>query len=102
MGLDVERDDGRQLRTASYAPTQSGTYYLQVTRVRDDQPVWRSGANPATQGGRSSLTNTRGIDKYQPVYAKAGANSEGLRNAFPYYEISVEVRGPTLSSIDDR
>ena len=33
-----------------------------------------------------------------PMYA-SGANSEGLRNAFPYYEISVEARGPTLTSI---
>ena len=30
---------------------------------------------------------------------RPAANKEGLRNAFPYYEISVEVRGPTLTSI---
>ena len=41
-GLNIYRDDGRQLRTASYTPTQSGIYYLQVTRIRDDQPVWRA------------------------------------------------------------
>ena len=41
LGWDIYRDDGRQLRTASYTPTRSGTYYLQVTRVRDDQPVYR-------------------------------------------------------------
>ena len=38
--LDVSTYDGRQLRTASYTPTQSGVYYLQVTRVHDDGPVW--------------------------------------------------------------
>ena len=97
-GLNIYRDDGRQLRTASYTPTQSGTYYLQVTRIRDDQPV-RRGSNP----GWSLLishdsSESPGVYHYLPVYA-AGANSEGLRNAFPYYELSVEVRGPTLTSI---
>ena len=38
--LDVSTYDGRQLRTAGYTPTQSGVYYLQVTRVHDDGPVW--------------------------------------------------------------
>ena len=38
--LDITKDDGRQLRTASYTPTESGVYYLQVTRVYDDAPVW--------------------------------------------------------------
>ena len=95
-GLNIYRDDGRQLRTASYTPTQSGTYYLQVTRIRDDQPV-RRGSSP----GWSLLISynlSPGVPYYLPVYA-AGANSEGLRNAFPYYELSVEVRGPTLTSI---
>ena len=40
-----------------------------------------------------------GGEGFMPVYA-LGANTVGLRNAFPYYEISVEVRGPTLTSID--
>ena len=40
-----------------------------------------------------------GGERFMPVYA-SGANTEGLRNAFPYYELSVEVRGPTLISID--
>ena len=35
---------------------------------------------------------------YQPVYAASVLSQQGLRNAFTYYEISVEVRGPTLSS----
>ena len=39
-GLDIAKDDGRLLRTASYTPTESGVYYLQVTRVYDDAPVW--------------------------------------------------------------
>ena len=42
-GLNIYVDDGRQLRTASYIPTQSGIYYLQVTRIKDDQPVFRTG-----------------------------------------------------------
>ena len=46
-GLDISKDDGRQLRTASYTPTQSGVYYLQVTRVQDDGPVWGEGLKTA-------------------------------------------------------
>ena len=38
--LDITKDESRQLRTASYTPAQSGVYYLQVTRVHDDGPVW--------------------------------------------------------------
>ena len=38
--LDISIDDGRQLRKPGYTPTQSGVYYLQVTRVKDDAPVW--------------------------------------------------------------
>ena len=53
---DIERDDGRQLRTASYTPTQSGIYYLQVTRVRDDQPVWRD----ESKGWSLEIHNDRG------------------------------------------
>ena len=95
-GLNIYRDDGRQLRTVSYTPTETGVYYLQVTRIRDDQPV-RRGSSP----GWSLLISynlSPGFPYYLPVYAKA-ANKEGLRNAFPYYELSVEVRGPTLTSI---
>ena len=39
LGWDIQRDGGRQLRTASYTPSQRGVYYLQVTRISDDQPV---------------------------------------------------------------
>ena len=45
--LDISKDDGRQLRTASYTPTESGVYYLQVTRVHDDGPVWGQGLKTA-------------------------------------------------------
>ncbi len=94
LGWDIRRDEGRQLRTASYAPTQSGAYYLQVTRIRDDQPVYRSAK------GWSIFHDYRGdATNYQPVYAASVLSQQGLRNAFTYYEISVEVRGPTLSSV---
>ena len=33
------------------------------------------------------------------MYAVSALKSPGLRSALPYYEISVEVRGPTLSSV---
>ena len=95
-GLNIYRDDGRQLRTASYTPTRTGIYYLQVTRIRDDQPVRRS-----SFGWSLSMSDNGepGGERFMAVYAQ-GANKEGLRNAFPYYELSVEVRGPTLTSID--
>ena len=70
-------------------------YYLQVTRVRDDQPVWRTG-----KGWSLLIEDTSGLTKYQPVYASSANKSSGVRNAMPYYEISVEVRGPTLRSIE--
>ena len=94
-GLNIYVDDGRQLRTASYIPTQSGIYYLQVSRIKDDQPVFRTGHGWSLL---VSETDQDGNVGYMPVYKSAGR--EGLRNAFPYYEISVEVRGPTLTSID--
>ena len=97
-GLNIYVDDGRQLRTASYTPTQSGIYYLQVTRIRDDQPVHRSSF------GWSLLMSERAVGGivagYAPVYASAVRTAEGLRSAFPYYELSVEARGPTLTKID--
>ena len=92
-GFDIRTDKGRQLRTASYVPTRSGIYYLQVTRIRDDQPVYRDG-----EGGWSLLMSQAG-SVYMPVYAAYAAKSQGLRSALPYYEISVEARGPTLTSI---
>ena len=99
-GLNIYKDKGRQLRTASYVPTKSGIYYLQVTRIRDDQPVYRDSDHVAGKHGWSLLiTGTDSTDQiYMPVYASA-ANKQGLRSALPYYEISVEARGPTLTSI---
>ena len=58
--------------------------------------IWR-GSSPGWSIS-ISYNSVPGRYYYLPVYA-AGANSEGLRNAFPYYELSVEVRGPTLTSI---
>ena len=88
------------MRTASYVPTKSGIYYLQVKRIRDDQPVYRDG------GPYWSLviTHTGAADEvgatYMNVYGGIAAGAKaGLRSAFPYYEISVEARGPTLTSI---
>ena len=34
------------------------------------------------------------------AFASGNNRGEGIRNALPYYELSVEVRGPTLSSIE--
>ena len=51
--LDIRIYDGRQLRTPSYTPTQSGVYYLQVTRVHDDGPVW----GPDTGGSAVGTTS---------------------------------------------
>ena len=78
-GLDIYWYDGRQLRNASYTPTETGVYYLTVTRTADEQPVWRDGKG------------------YSIIISHGG---KGIRNALPYYELSVEVRGPTLSSIE--
>ena len=96
-GLNIYKDKGRQLRTASYVPTKSGIYYLQVIRIRDDQPVYRESG-----GSYWSLAITSAIDRdyHMNVYGGiASGASHGLRSALPYYEISVEARGPTLTSI---
>ena len=99
-GLDIYRDDGRQLRTASYVPTQSGIYYLVVTRVADDWPQFRIAAGGAENWVVPLYEHgVSGVLKYQPVYGGIAATSVGLRSALPYYEISVEVRGPTLSTV---
>ena len=133
-GLDVTKDKGRQLRTASFTPTQSGVYYLQVTRVFDEAPVWGPDTAEGTQEPTYSdqiccRTGSLGDNWYIPL---AGYNSydnptqphpevddidendlptyrpmlnTGLllgrngRMAMPYYELSVEVRGPTLKEI---
>ena len=95
-GLNIYKDKGRQLRTASYVPTKSGIYYLQVTRIRDDQPVYREGGPYWSLETGSPFTD----ENYMTVYGGiASGATQGLRSAFPYYEISVEARGPTLTSI---
>ena len=99
-GLDIFRDGGRQLRTASYVPTKSGIYYLQVKRIRDDQPVYRDGGPYWSL----VLTHTGDADEVGATYMNlyggiASGASLGVRSALPYYEISVEARGPTLTSI---
>ena len=131
-GLDIKEDEGRQLRRASFTPAQSGVYYLQVTRMHDDKPVWGSDTAEGTQEPTYSdqiccRTGSLGdnwyiplagydtddsgsvepgpfdIDEndlptYRPMLNQAGLAPK-LRGALPYYEISVEVRGPMLSSI---
>ena len=57
-GLDLYWYDGRQLRNASYTPTETGVYYLTVTRTADKQPVWRSGH------GYSIIITTNGGDLF--------------------------------------
>ena len=105
-GLNIYKDKGRQLRTASYVPTKSGIYYLQVTRIRDDQPVYRDSDLGHSGTWHWSLVITDTGDPgdvgatYMNVYGGiASGASHGLHSALPYYEVSVEARGPTLTSI---
>ena len=97
-GLDIKRDKGRQLRTASYVPIKSGIYYLVITRVADDQPQFRTAFGGAEKWAVPfALNSGTGNTQLQPVYGGIASGSAGLRSAMPYYEISVEARGPTLS-----
>ena len=125
--LDITKDDGRLLRTASYTPTESGVYYLQVTRVHDDAPEW----GPDTKGSAyyHTVLNKHGwrytelveawyipIAGYDTNSSSSGANWDDVdenddptymlmynghqspnRKALPYYEISVEVSGATAT-----
>ena len=94
-GLDIYWYDGRQLRNASYTPTETGVYYLTVTRTADEQPVWRDG------NGYSIIISHDGtVPFYMSAFASGQSRGKGIRNALPYYELSMEVRGPTLSSIE--
>ena len=124
-GLDIAKDDGRLLRTASYTPAESGVYYLQVTRVYDDAPVW----GPDIEGSAyiapciGNCVPGWGLQEleeawYIPVagYDNAGNGSVvdenddrtymlmynghhyPNRKAFPYYELSVEVTVPEPGS----
>ena len=94
-GLDIYWYDGRQLRNASYTPTKTGVYYLAVTRTADEQPVWRAG-----KGYSILMSHNDEIPFYMSAFASGSNRGAGIRNAMPYYELSVEVRGPTLSSIE--
>ena len=94
QGLDIYWYDGRQLRNASYTPTKTGVYYLTVTRTADEQPVWRDG-----NGYSITMLHGESGRSYISAFQSGASSGEGMRNAMPYYELSVEVRGPTLSSI---
>ena len=94
-GLDIYWYDGRQLRNASYTPTRTGVYYLTVTRTDDEQPVWRDG-----EGYSITISHNGENAFYMSAFASGNNRGKGIRNALPYYELSVEVRGPTLSSIE--
>ena len=124
-GLDIAKDDGRLLRTASYTPTESGVYYLQVTRVYDDAPVW----GPDIEGSAyiapciGNCVPDWGLQEleeawYIPVAGYDTAGDDTIvdenddrtymlmynghhypnRKAFPYYELSVEVTVPEQGS----
>ena len=99
-GLNVHKDKGRQLRTATYVPTKSGIYYLQVKRIRDAQLVDRNNVGWSLVITENSALASDTLT-YMNVYGgiAAGNDAGELRSAFPYYEISVEARGPTLTSI---
>ena len=99
-GLNIYKDDGRQLRRPVFIPSRSDVYYLQVARVKDDQPTHRGGGL-----GWSLLITTTGDaggigDSYMPVFASTiDKTGYGVRAALPYYEITVDARGPTLSNV---
>ena len=117
-GLDIVTDRGRQLRTASYAAQESGVYYLTVTR-HEDETVKETVTDPST--GVVTIVDTR---KGGPVYSPPGLADKwgvdmgfvsgsgivaylqllggglgSLKRAMPYYELSVQVHGPTLASL---
>ena len=117
-GLDIGTDRGRQLRTASYAAQESGVYYLTVTR-HEDETVKETVTDPST--GVVTIVDTR---KGGPVYSPPGLADKwgvdigfvsgsgivaymqllggglgSLKRAMPYYELSVQVHGPTLASL---
>ena len=93
--LDISKDDGRQLRTASYTPTQSGVYYLQVTRVHDDGPVWGQGLKTALVDAENvvccNVTVLSGDTFARWYIPLAGYNSDG----------SGTVRPSTVDDVDE-
>ena len=120
-GLDIVTDRWRQLRTASYAAQESGVYYLTVTR-HEDETVKETVTDPATgvvtivdtgKGGPVysplGLADKWGVDigfvsgpgivAYLPLL---GGGFGSVKRAMPYYELSVQVHGPTLASLQIR
>ena len=118
-GLLVGTDRGRQMRTASYAAPRNGTYYLTVTR-HEDETIKRTVTDSST--GEVTIVDT---GKGGPVYSPRGlgerwyvdlgfsstvgnpylsmlfedSENTSIYGALPYYELSVQVHGPTLSSL---
>ena len=118
-GLLVGTDRGRQMRTASYAAPRNGTYYLTVTR-HEDETIKRTVTDSSTgevtivdtgKGGPVfspgdfgerwyvdlGLSSTTG-NSYLSMLREEGENGRTY-GALPYYELSVQVHGPTLSSL---
>ena len=118
-GLDFGTDRGRQMRTASYAAPRNGTYYLTVTR-HEDETIKRTVTDSST-GDVTIVDTGKGGPVFNPLgfnerwYVDLGLSSidgnsylsmliEDTENthiygALPYYELSVQVHGPTLSSL---
>ena len=117
-GLLVGTDRGRQMRTASYAAPRNGTYYLTVTR-HEDETIKRTVTDPST--GEVTIVDTgKGGPVYAPYSVERWMVDLGLSSidgntyltmlrvlgpngdtygALPYYELSAQVHGPTLSSL---
>ena len=96
--LDITKDDGRQLRTASYTPTQSGVYYLQVTRVHDDGPVWgpdTGGTADKTTSDQVCCTIRSLSDKPYWFIPLAGYDTDDSGGAFPTVDDIDENDHPT-------
>ena len=82
--LDIRTYDGRQLRTPSYTPTQSGVYYLQVTRVHDDGPVWGPDTGGSAVGTMSDHSCCRIIALSDYWYIPlAGYDTDDSGGLFP-------------------
>ena len=117
-GLLVGTDRERQMRTASYAAPRNGTYYLTVTR-HEDETIKRTVTDPST--GEVTIVDTgKGGPVYSPYSVERWMVDLGLSSidgntyltmlrvlgpngdtygALPYYELSAQVHGPTLSSL---
>ena len=108
-GLDLYWYDGRQLRNASYTPTETGVYYLTVTRTADKQPVWRSAHGYSiiitTNGGDQALlhvgvrvgANSRTRNTQCAAVLRAVRGSQG-----PHAELDRDYRRPLVGAIPRR